>query len=428
MTLPEAVAAEPQTAVSTAELRVSVAWTLACGTRPTYFATSHVVDDLHLVWATANGQPNLEFLSYATSALEKLIGGGEAAQAGRNSSARLRTLIDSLPFPIIFVDASSTEVFVNEPASLLLDIPASAPEEKEVAKGLAKLMAETSPEVRNSQLNTQAGAAVVFELDSNGRRYCVESHWVSEPHLTGRLWLFRDVTDEHHAARMKNELVSTVSHELRTPLTSIVGALGLMQSGATGQLPAKAERLVGVARRNSERLIQIINDLLDIDKLTAGKLDFNFENSDLARIVALAAEQNEAYAEKFDVRIRVEIPEAPVLASVDEGRIFQTMANLLSNSAKFSPAGSEVIVRLEARADFARISVIDQGRGLSEEFKDRLFTRFSQDRQHTVSEQSGTGLGLAITKGIVDAHGGRIYLDRSVNIGATFHVELPLRR
>lgn len=240
------------------------------------------------------------------------------------------------------------------------------------------------------------------------------------------LLVSRDVTDERKAARLKDELVSTVSHELRTPLTAISGALTMVAAGAAGALPENAERLIKIAQRNSERLTSLVDDLLDIDKLQSGKAEFNKEELDLGELVHVSVEQNLPFAEKAGIALSVETPAAPMTALVDRNRILQVLANLISNGVKFSPAGETVLVRLARHNGHARISVIDKGIGVSEEFKSRLFDRFSQQDGTASRVQQGTGLGLAISKSIVEAHGGLIELEPAVTTGATFHVHLPL--
>lgn len=236
----------------------------------------------------------------------------------------------------------------------------------------------------------------------------------------------RDVTEERQIARLKDELVSTVSHELRTPLTAISGSLGLMEAGVMGDLPPKVKHLVDIACKNSTRLGRLVDDLLDMDKLQSGKAEFDFAPTDLAGLVREAVEQNRPYADRFGVTIKLELTEEPLNASVDETRMLQVLSNLLSNAAKFSPAGSEVTVKLQRAGQRARISVCDQGPGVSPAFRSRIFSRFAQEDQSSQRGQAGTGLGLAITKNIVEHHGGTIDLDSKVERGATFHVELPL--
>lgn len=236
----------------------------------------------------------------------------------------------------------------------------------------------------------------------------------------------RDVTHERQIARLKDELVSTVSHELRTPLTAISGALGLMASGAAGELPARAQRLVTVGNRNAERLAALVDDLLDMDKLQSGKLHFRFERGDLGLLLRDAIEQNQPFADRFKVAFDLALPPLPVEARFDQMRLMQVITNLLSNAAKFSPEGGRVQLSLSAEGQRARISVADQGPGISPAFRARLFDRFAQEEGVNQRKHAGTGLGLAISRAIVQAHGGEIELDPASEPGATFHVTLPV--
>jgi len=236
----------------------------------------------------------------------------------------------------------------------------------------------------------------------------------------------RDVTAERQTARLKEELVSTVSHELRTPLTAISGSLGLLAAGAAGELPAKAEGLVKIANNNSKRLARLVDDLLDLDKLQSGSLKLHLKETDLAALLTEAKQQNDPYAEQLGVSIELRPPSHPIAVRVDDHRILQVMSNLLSNAAKFSPAGGTVRLEAEAGDDWATISVADDGTGISPEFRERLFSRFAQEDASSDKRHSGTGLGLAITKEIVDRHGGSIEVDSEVGRGSTFRVSLPL--
>ena len=235
----------------------------------------------------------------------------------------------------------------------------------------------------------------------------------------------RDVTQERQISRLKDELVSTVSHELRTPLTAISGALGLMAGGAAGDLPDRAKQLVAIGSKNAERLIHLVNDLLDMDKLQSGKLVFHFDERELGLLLTESVEQIEPYAERFGVKLALERPSEAVVAKVDSNRLCQVMTNLLSNACKFSPSGGTVRISLQRVGDSAQISVADEGPGISPEFRARLFKRFEQEEGAHQQGHAGTGLGLAISKAIVEAHGGSIALDPAAKKGATFRVELP---
>ncbi|MBI3130628.1 MAG: PAS domain S-box protein [Acidobacteria bacterium] len=253
----------------------------------------------------------------------------------------------------------------------------------------------------------------------------------SRPHLVGgetvgRVWSFRDVTERAALDRLKSEFVSTVSHELRTPLTSIRGSLGLVSSGALGALSDEARSLVEIACRNSERLSNLINDLLDSEKIESGAITFQHERVALAALLEQSITDNQGYAEVHGIQFRLgEIPPGAEVI-VDRGRFLQVMSNLLSNAAKFSPKGSQVEIGAEVEDTRFRISVTDHGSGIPPEFYDRIFQKFSQADSSDTRQKGGTGLGLSITKSIVEKMGGSISFKSQVGRGTTF--EFTLRR
>ena len=240
--------------------------------------------------------------------------------------------------------------------------------------------------------------------------------------------LVRDITERKRLEQLKNEFLSTVSHELRTPLTAIHGALGLVAGGALGTLPEAVENLVGIALRNSEHLTQLVNDLLDMEKMAAGAMRFEMEVVEIMPLVEEAMEVNRAYGEARQVSFHLASRLDDALVRVDARRFMQVMANLLSNAAKFSPEGGRVEISLSRRDGFARVAVRDYGPGVPASFHDRIFNKFSQAGASDGRQQGGTGLGLAITRKLVRHMGGRIGFDSLEGAGATFHVDLPLVR
>ncbi|HYG26624.1 MAG TPA: CHASE3 domain-containing protein, partial [Caulobacteraceae bacterium] len=235
----------------------------------------------------------------------------------------------------------------------------------------------------------------------------------------------RDVTDRKQAERLKEEFVSTVSHELRTPLTSIAGALGLMESGAAGPLPEKANRLVYIAKTSSERLVRLINDLLDVEKIASGQVHFDLQPLDIVVAARRAVEGVNALAAERQVAIRLDAPAAPLMVRGDMDRLIQVLTNLLSNAVKFSPDGETVDLTLGSRDGRIRILVRDRGAGVPESFRANIFGKFAQADSSSARAKSGTGLGLAISKEIVERHHGRIRLISPPGEGAVFEVELP---
>jgi CheY-like chemotaxis protein len=236
--------------------------------------------------------------------------------------------------------------------------------------------------------------------------------------------VLHDISVRRDVERMKAEFVSTISHELRTPLTSIAGSLTLIAGGAAGEIPQKAARLVGIARQNSERLIRLINDILDLEKAEVGKLDFALKVRSLRAEVASAAEFNRGFAQGLGVAIELEEgDDADVL--IDSDRFTQVLTNLISNGAKFSPPGGVVRVRIEREqpAD-VRVTVSDNGPGIPPEFCTRIFQKFAQADASDSRAKGGTGLGLSIAKTITEKLGGRIGFDTTPGKGTSFYIIL----
>lgn len=232
------------------------------------------------------------------------------------------------------------------------------------------------------------------------------------------------VAEREEMARLKNEFVSTVSHELRTPLTSIAGALELIDAGITGALPEKTHEMVRIAYQNSQRLIRLINDILDVEKIESGRMTFDIMRAPLRPLIERAIGETAAFAAGYNVTLRF-LPGDDLMAWIDADRFLQVITNLLSNAAKFSPSGGTVDVSLGRHKERVRVSVADKGPGIPEAFRSRLFEKFAQADGSDRRAKGGTGLGLAIVKGIVDHLGGAITVDTAAGAGTTFHVDLP---
>lgn len=237
--------------------------------------------------------------------------------------------------------------------------------------------------------------------------------------------IFRDITERKALDRMKDEFVSTVSHELRTPLTSIFGALGLLTGGAAGELGDTARKMLDIAYSNAERLIRLVNDILDMQKLASGGMEFDFRQWSVSQIVKDAIEQNRAYADRYGVLITCADATTSSDVRVDRDRVLQVMANLLSNAAKFSPEGGTVAVEVLSSDSRVTVRVSDSGPGIPEEFQSRIFQRFAQADSSDSRAKGGTGLGLSIVKAIVDRLGGEVGFETEAGVGTTFYFALP---
>jgi len=234
----------------------------------------------------------------------------------------------------------------------------------------------------------------------------------------------RDITEQKRVEKLKNEFVSTVSHELRTPLTSIRGSLGLVVGGALGTVPDKIYDLLKLADNNVHRLLSIINDILDIQKIESGMMEFILKPIDLLPLLKQAMQDNMGYAKQFNINLIFENETDATFVMADETRISQVLANLLSNAIKFSPAGETVTLKLEAKDNFYRIWVIDNGTGISEEFQKKLFDKFTQEDGSSTRSKGGTGLGLPIVKMILENHQSDLQYITQQGQGAKFYFDL----
>ena len=238
--------------------------------------------------------------------------------------------------------------------------------------------------------------------------------------------VLRDISERKEIDRLKSEFVSIVSHELRTPLTSIRGSLGLMEAGAVGDLPPKARELTRIARQNADRLIRLINDILDLEKIEAGKIQLQIAALDASDLVESTVAELRGMAELYKVSFEMDVACCEPLAG-DRDRVVQILTNLLSNAVKFSPEGGTVRVSIgPGSAGYLRFAVRDQGQGISREQQGRLFARFEQLEAANTRRRGGTGLGLAISRSLVEQQGGRIGVESSPGVGSEFWFELPL--
>jgi len=235
----------------------------------------------------------------------------------------------------------------------------------------------------------------------------------------------RDMTQQIEAERMKQEFTSTLSHELRTPLTSIIGSLQLINSGVLGDIEKDVLELTTIAERNGQRLLDLINDILDVEKIESGKLTLAPEVLELGELVGESLTLNRAFADRFKVRLSTMGQLPAVKVNADRKRVLQVMTNLLSNAAKFSREGTAVEVGMENSGDSVRVEVHDTGPGIPESFRNRIFGRFAQADMSYTRQKGGTGLGLAICKRLLEMMGGRIGFDDRNGGGTIFWFELP---
>ncbi len=242
------------------------------------------------------------------------------------------------------------------------------------------------------------------------------------------LWhgFITDITDRKRVDQIKSEFISVVSHELRTPLTSIKGSLGLLEGGAAGELPSKALLLIKIAHKNSLRLVNLVKDILDMEKLASGKMNMNFQSLDLVDLARQAIEASASYAENFKVRYQLGQHPEQAFVTGDVDRLMQVFANLLSNAAKFSPSGAVVELRILPQPDQFLVEIEDHGSGIPLAFREHIFGKFAQADSTATRQLEGAGLGLNITKALVENMHGEIGFRSEENIATVFWFTLPL--
>lgn len=254
----------------------------------------------------------------------------------------------------------------------------------------------------------------------------LDTSWAYTPLSNGMTIAFgQDITQRKEVDRLKNEFISTVSHELRTPLTSIRGSLGLIAGGVAGEIPGRVKSMIDIAHKNSERLVRLINDILDIEKIESGKMTFQLKAVELLPLLEQCVEANRGYAEQYQVEFVITESPTDLKINADPDRIMQVLTNLLSNAAKFSPPGSRVEISARRTGAQVCVAVRDHGNGIPDEFKGRIFQKFAQADSSDSRQKGGTGLGLSIVKAIVEKHGGTVGFDTTAGQGTTFYFKLP---
>ncbi len=342
---------------------------------------------------------------------------------------QLRQLIDTMPAAIVVFGTDERILFHNRAYLELTGLAAEAINAKRMREVLGEdVYNAAEPHLRaalegytsrfEQQVTDPSGRAVDLDVmymplrDANGR-------------VSAAISVRFDITRLKDLDRMKDGFIAVASHELRTPLTSMRGSLGLLQGGVVGELSEEAQGLVGIAMQNCERLVRLVNDLLDLEKITAGHGAFRIALLDWPAVVRQAIDSSRGFVQSYGVDFELEAP-AALRVRGDEDRLIQVLSNLLFNAAKFSPRGSVVTVSTRLLADsWVRTSVRDRGPGIPEHFRERIFQRFAQADMGEDRPAEGSGLGLAISREIVERLGGRIGFDAAEGGGAVFWFDLP---
>lgn len=356
-----------------------------------------------------------------------------SAATQQEQAQQIQAILDNVIDGIITIDERGSVGSLNKAAERIFGYPT-----KEVLGQNIKML---MPEPYHSQHDrylanyraTSVGNVIGIGCEVLGRRkdgctFPMDLAVSEISHGGQRMFvgLVRDITERKRVEQMKSEFVATVSHELRTPLTSIIGALGLLTGGALGELPTPMKPMIDIAAKNSKRLGLLINDLLDMEKIAAGKLHFDMQLLPLMPLVEQALENNKVYGVPRDVHFKLTERVDDIEVLIDGQRFQQVLANFLSNAAKFSPKNKQVDVAVQRRDGSVRVAVRDHGPGIPAKFRAHIFEKFSQADSSDSRQKGGTGLGLAITKELVEHMDGKVGFESVEGEGATFWVDLPL--
>jgi PAS domain S-box-containing protein len=347
---------------------------------------------------------------------------------------RLDTVLSAVGDGVIVLDSDNKVLMANRRVSEIFGVPMEALQGCDLAMLIEQVRHRLlhADLVEQKVLELKRAPSLVdeitLELDDPGRQsirlYSVPVRG-ADGTVVGRIATSLDLGREREIERMKAEFMSTISHELRTPLTSIKGSLGLLLGGAAGQFSSDARELLDIARSNTDRLVRVINQILDMMLLERGQALIRAVPMPLRPCAERAVRAVAAQAQEAGVEVRVRIPGDLPNVKGDSRRIDQVLVNLLSNALKFSPRGREVVLSARAQADRVVVSVQDSGRGMTPEFLERLFGKFEHAEGSLTRQRQGMGLGLAICRHIVQAHGGRIWAESKENEGSTFYFTLP---
>ncbi len=367
--------------------------------------------------------------------VEKEIEEKELAQVAlANSEVRYRSVIDSVMDGILTIDTKGRVMTMNPAAETIFGYHKI----EIIGNNVKTLMPEPYHGQHDGYLYNYLTTGVAQIIGKgrevqgkrkNGDIFPMELA-ISEATINERrmfIGLVRDITERKKIEKMKNEFISTVSHELRTPLTSIQGALELILSGTMGELSDDCKPLLEIANNNSSRLVRLINDILDIEKIESGKMEFALKPLDIVDVVKHSVDVKNAYANEYGVTLTMfeQLDHCYVLA--DSDRLIQVLTNLISNAVKFSPKGISIEISVATQGDNnVRVGVTDYGSGIPDDFKKNIFSKFSQADASSTKQQGGTGLGLSISKAIIEKMGGQINYSSVLNRKTCFYFDLPI--
>jgi len=404
-----------------------------------YVAAVATAFELSRVFANAYGVRNAyrrlsdDNADIQTQLGEQLDGLLEAHREVQAYGRKLALFSERAPIAVLETDARGTIVEMNPAAENLFGWAAA----EMVGRNVVTMLLGGDNVARVEQWWRDfiaAGNAEDLVVESCLRRdgLALSCEWTLTPLLdeqgkvTSVVLHGRDITQQRASERVRSEFTSTLSHELRTPLTSILGSLQLLRSGVLGNLPKDQDDLVEIAEKNSKRLLDLINEVLDIEKIESGRMSLTPEPVALDELLREALALNQGFADRFSVKLVLAREVPRVMVRADRKRLMQVVTNLLSNAAKFSPPNGSVDVIVTRREAAVRVAVADRGPGIPLAFRSRIFGRFAQAHSADARIKGGSGLGLAISKRLVELMQGEIGFEDRQGGGTTFFFQLPV--
>ena len=346
----------------------------------------------------------------------------QAEEELQRSNEKNRALINAIPDVMFRVSGDGVFFEYTATNNVAMSIPPQAFIGKRAAEVLPADVAALCISQIAQALRTNEVLTLVYQLATNEKVLDYEAR-IAVSGQDEVLLIVRDISERLEVERIKEKFISVVSHELRTPLTSIRGSLGLMAGGVLGALPEKAQHMMVIAANNTDRLVRLINDILDIERMESGKAIMEKHECDVASLVNQATEVMQSMADKAEVLLSASCQTAQIWA--DSDRIIQVLTNLISNAIKFSPRGSTISISTETQEDRILFKVEDQGRGAPPDKLESVFGRFQQVDGSDSREKGGTGLGLAIIQKMVEQHDGEIWVESTPGEGSAFYFSLP---
>ncbi len=399
--------------------------------RPDYFSEVHLKMVTAAATQIATAIGNAELYRLIQEQADRL---GDMLRMQQTEASKTRAILEGIADGVVVTDTDGRIILFNDAAERILGVPRSVVMNENVHALPATLSAGAEMAARGLAAVSRWVGIASRQGPQMEERFAVGNKVASVrvapvmmgDELLGTVALFRDISKEVEAERVKNEFISTVSHELRTPMTSIKGYTDLLFMQAAGPITDAQRKFLTVIKSNADRLATLVNDLLDISRIETGRIRLDRQPTDAAKVIqdVVTALRTKSEEKQLTVTVKVKSPLPPVYA--DRDRLTQILTNLVDNACRYTPAGGKITVSARRVSDKVQIDVADTGIGISPEDQKKVFDRFYRADHPVVQETGGTGLGLAIVKSFVEMHGGTIWLKSELGKGSTFSFTMPI--